>query len=181
MATQWWAPDDHLVTAVLAGSTLTMDDLAPADRCWLVAGLITAGLTAEDIRDRMRCSLRSVRAIRAEPMTELARLMQNETSHFGDELRLARSELARERTTRRDAEAENARLRGQLDRLVATMTGQEPRCSEGHLMDRYNTYVQASTGRRWCRQCHRDRQRAYRARVRERANRDTEMCHVSSP
>ena len=46
-----WRPDHLLVPAVLAGSPVTMADLAPADRAWAVAGLMRAGHTADRAAD----------------------------------------------------------------------------------------------------------------------------------
>ena len=157
-----WQPDDQLVPALLAGTSRTMADLEGPDRCWAVAGLTLAGLTADDIADRMDCSLRLVRAVRAEPMTQVCLTAQTDAEHFAEELRLARTELARSATAHHAAVAENDRLRGQLDRMIAAATGEPPRCSKGHLFDRGNTYYHPRTGTRQCRTCHRERQQEYR-------------------
>lgn len=143
-----------------------MADLSGPDRCWLVAGLTLARLTAEDIADRMRCSLRLVRTIRADPMTQVCLRMQTETSAFSDEIRLARSEhrasvLALEAMT-----AERDRLRLQVDRLLSAAMLGEPPCPRcGTPITGYNAY--AWRGRTFCRECHRVRQANYRARQRE--------------
>ena len=47
-------------------------------------------------------------------------------------------------------------------RLIAPADG--PRCSRGHEMTKYNTYERG--GRRWCRECHRERQATYRLKSR---------------
>lgn len=157
-----WHPDEQLVAALLAGTSRTMADLDLPDRCWAVAGLTLAGLTADEIKDRMGCSLRSVRAVRAEPMTQVCLMAQTEAEHFTEELRLARAELARSATAERAAVAENARLRDQLDRMIAAASGEPPRCSRGHLFDKGNTYRHPRTGARQCRRCHAERQQEYR-------------------
>lgn len=158
-----WEPDDQLVAAALAGTTRTMADLDPPDRCWVVAGLMLAGYTAEDISDRLSCSLRLVRTVRADPMTEVCLLMQTETRNFTDELRMVSMEL-RAALRRLDATTvELERTRGQLRR---TISGQaDPVCPEGHVLAGYNRYT-APSGKVYCRQCHRDSQARYRTRRR---------------
>jgi hypothetical protein len=140
-----------------------MADLSVPDRCWLVAGLTLARLTADDIADRMRCSLRLVRTIRAEDMTQVCLRIQQETEHFTDELRLARSEHRAAITALESMTRERDRLRGQLDRLLdAHLAGDCPRC--GTPVAGYNAYTWR--GRTFCRECHRRRNLAYRARNR---------------
>lgn len=142
-----------------------MQDLPGPDRSWLVAGLTVHGLTAKDIADRTGCSIRLVKSIRAEDMTQVCVVALRETRAFTDELRLVRSELAVLDRTKSDVEAELGRVRLQLDRLIdAQITGGAvPVCSAGHAMTAYNTYIQKSSGKRFCRECHRDRQARYRA------------------
>ncbi|WP_237569284.1 NAD(P)H-dependent flavin oxidoreductase [Mycolicibacterium lacusdiani] len=48
-----------------------MTQLPIEDRAWLVSGLTLRVLTAKDIAERLGCSLRLVRAIRAEPITHV--------------------------------------------------------------------------------------------------------------
>ena len=157
-----WEPDEQLVHSVLAHRSV--GDLTVHDRAWVVAGLTRAGLTAEDIADRLSCSLRLVRTIRADPMTQVCSRMQAESEHFADEIRLLRSELRASAARASAAELEVSRLRRQLVRLT---TPPEQSCSRGHdLSSPYAVYVQQRTGRRFCRECHRERQAAYRARAR---------------
>ena len=67
-----WEPDEQLVPAVLASVRgYSMAALSFPDRCWVVAGLTLAGLTAEEIAERLACSLRLVRSLRAEDMTQV--------------------------------------------------------------------------------------------------------------
>lgn len=139
-----------------------MSELSAADRSWVVAGLTLAGLTAEEIRDRLACSLRSVRAIRAEPMTQICLIYQREVDNFANEMRLAVSSSAGLRRALHDATIERDRLRSQLDNVLdARMVGESVDvCGRGHLLTAYNTYI--NNGRRWCRECHAERQRDYR-------------------
>ena len=47
---------------------LPITELTGPDRAWVVAGLAAAGWTAEETAAQLRCSLRLIRQIRAEPM-----------------------------------------------------------------------------------------------------------------
>ena len=153
------------MVAVLAGSSRTMADLSAPDRCWLVAGLTLARLTAEDIADRMRCSLRLVRTIRAEDMTQVCLRMQEESEHFASELRLARSEHRAALATVAAVTGERDRLRGQLDRMLDAHTLGAPPCPKcGTPVAGYNAYQWRE--RKFCRECHRRRQASYRAKSR---------------
>lgn len=138
-----------------------MATLSDADRAWVVAGLTHAGMPSEEIAERMSCSLRQVYTIKAQPMTSVCLLMQQESRMFADELRMVSLEL-RAATVRLVTTAEeNTRLRGQLQRAIAGT----PMCSAGHPLDRYNSYHRPD-GRTDCRQCHRERAVRYRARRR---------------
>jgi hypothetical protein len=158
-----WHPDDQLIAAVLAGPGYrTMAALSPADRCWVVAGLRIAGLTAEQTRDRLKpCSLRLVRSILAEPMTTMAIRYQLETAHFADEMRLARSEFRHVTKQLMDAAGELDRTKRQLDRMItARATGARPCRTCGTPLDRYNAYEHS--GKLHCRTCHRNREQRRR-------------------
>ncbi|UJQ86597.1 helix-turn-helix DNA-binding domain protein [Mycobacterium phage PenguinLover67] len=162
-----WRPDEQLVPALLAGSPTTMADLCPADRAWAVASMKLEGLTAEQIKERLECSLRLVRSIAADPGAIFARLYLIEREAFGDTLRMMQSEVAR--LDRERAEAISAadrykrQLDGMLDRLMTGETGPAfPKC--GHPKTRYNTYVAPKTGKESCRMCHADAQRRYEER-----------------
>lgn len=158
-----WEPDDQLVPAVLAGvRAYRMALLSHPDRCWVVAGLTLAGLTAEDIAERLSCSLRLVRALRADDMTQVCLRVQRETDSFRDELRLAHTERRAARLACQAKDLEIAQLRAQVHRLITPADG--PRCSRGHAMTKYNTYHR--NGRNFCRECHRERQAAYRLKSR---------------
>lgn len=167
MPEQRWSPDELLIPAVLCGGTRRMSDLSAADRAWLVAGLTRAGVTAESIADRMSCSLRLVRTIKADPMTALATMMQAESDNFANEMRLLRSEHSRALAAADAAQAELESARRQIARLTtAAAARRATHCTAGHALTLYNTYV-ASTGKRYCRECHRLRQARYRSQRRQ--------------
>lgn len=134
-------------------SSWKMTDMSASDRCWLVAGLTLAGVTAQDIADRLSCSLRLVRTIRAEDMTQVCFLAQQREAALADEVR--KTELAHRLTTRELAEANTDmdRLRLQLDQIidahVAGTLSVFPRC--GHPKVGYNVYEHG--GRTYCREC----------------------------
>lgn len=160
--TDWaedWEPDHLLVPAVLAASRPIATIAAKQDRCWLVAGLKVAGLTADDMADRLKCSLRLVRTLMAEPMTLVCRMYLAEADAFGEELRLVRHELA-VRTRHLELERDEAeRVRDQRDRMLDMVLTGEPIAvcrRAGHLMDKYNTYVHPKTKKRSCRACRYD-------------------------
>lgn len=158
-----WSPDEQMVSAVLAGGGRhRMADLDTPDRCWLVAGLTLAGMTAEDIRDRLGCSLRLVRAIRAEPMTQLCLIYQREVATFANEMRLAQSAAHEHVRALREVVSDRNKLKEQLDRVIDARLVGDPvdTCGKGHLMVAWNVYWHG--GRRWCRECHAARQRDYR-------------------
>lgn len=161
-----WEPDEQLVPSLLAQprSARKMSSFPIADRCWLVAGLTAHGLTASEIAHKMWCCVRQVKAIRAEDLYQVCFLMQREAKTFTDEVRLVRTELTATAQTLAETEAEAARLRGQVDNLITARMNGGGECSKGHAMTPYNTYVQPKTGKRFCRECHRERQSGYRRR-----------------
>lgn len=62
-----WAPDEALVEKVrMVGCSIR--DLSTEDRTWTVVSLSAMGWTAQDIADRMGCSLRLIRNIKADPV-----------------------------------------------------------------------------------------------------------------
>lgn len=171
--TDWaedWSPDHGLVPAVLAASRPISTITAKQDRCWLVAGLKESGLTADDIADRLKCSLRLVRTLLAEDMATVCRAYHAEAETFGEELRLTRHELAVRTRELVDVQAEADRVREQRDRMIdMAMTGEKVQvCARaGHLLDRYTVYVHPATGKRSCRKCRAE------AVLRCRSNSDT--------
>lgn len=64
-----WIPDDGLVEKVrLIGYPIKdlPEDTKEIDRMWIVVGLSALGWTAQEIADRMDCSLRLIRNIKAD-------------------------------------------------------------------------------------------------------------------
>lgn len=64
-----WIPDDGLVEKVrLIGYPIKdlPEDTKDIDRMWIVVGLSALGWTAQEIADRMDCSLRLIRNIKAD-------------------------------------------------------------------------------------------------------------------
>lgn len=155
-----WQPDPHLIPAVLAAGNRAIASIkSKQDRCWLVAGLKVEGLTAEDMRDRLKCSLRLIRSLLAEDMTTVCLLYHAESMAFREELRLSRHELTVRTRELSDTVAEAIRVREQRDRMIdMAMTGDPIRVCRraGHVMDKYNTYTDPGTGKTSCRQCRHD-------------------------
>ena len=162
-----WHPDEQLVPAILAGGGHRMSDLSPHDRAWVVAELKDRGLTADQIRSWLGCSLRTVRFIAAEPAVDMARLYLRERENFADELRMNSTEVRRLAAELATTAAERDRYKLQLDRLLdAHLTGEAgPTFRCGHPKSKYNTYTAPKTGKTSCRCCHADAQADYRART----------------
>lgn len=154
-----WQPDHQLIAAVLAQTRHHSTITCKTDKCWLIAGLTESErMKAEDIADRLKCSLRMVRTLLAEPRTKAFRMYFREASTFREELSLSQHEL-RVRTSelaaaRRDVD----RLKRQKDQLLdAAMTGEPIKlCKHNHLMTKYNTYEHPATGKKSCRTCRRE-------------------------
>lgn len=112
-----WEPDLNLLVHARMGVCRAVDLDGP-DRAWVVAGLSALGLTADEIADRLKCSLRLVRQIKAEPMTIVA------TYALGvqDKLDRARLLITRQREEHqrelRRAAAQLARCRWQRDQYI---------------------------------------------------------------
>lgn len=160
MALDRWEPDRNIVAAVLSTpkATRKMTDLSGPDRSWLVAGLTLAGMTAQSIAERMSCSLRLVRTVRAEDMTQVCFLAQQQERVLADQLRQAELSHRLMRLELKSAE----RLRRQLDQIVdAHVTGTLsvfPRC--GHPKVGYNVY--RCRKREYCRTCRTEWDRTHR-------------------
>lgn len=138
------------------------------------------GMTAQEIADRLGCSLRLVRSIRAMDMTQVCVYAYERVAEVEAELSEARSALVAERQGHARTRAEVGRLREQLDRLVVALRrGEGVRvCSAGHALVGYNAYRRG--GRVFCRECARLRAAAYRARRRETcADRQDHTCGVT--
>lgn len=163
-----WKPDALLVPALLAGSPTRMDDLNGADRAWAVVVMTDdEAMTAEEIADRLDCSLRLVRTILAGPEAALTRLYRAEVEAFEMTHSMQSGEVTRLATALADTEAERDRLAAQRDRLLqltlAERAGEVHRC--GCPVTRYNTYIDPR-GKRQCREHRRQAVARHRARKR---------------
>lgn len=171
-----WVPDEQLVASVLGsprawrGAT----ELSGPDRAWLVAGLTAAGLTAADIAGRLSCSVRLVKSIRADDLAAVSVWAQREVGKLAD---VARVERVAHEATRQElgrVRAEAARLRSQVDELVAKLaqgSSIEVFGGCGHPKAKWNLYLHRGIDRKgreslreFCRECNRDRAAKYRAR-----------------
>ena len=152
------------------------------DRSWLVAGLTLAGVTAQDIADKMSCSLRLVRTIRAEDMTQVCYLAQQQLATMADDLRQA--ELNQRLTAREltKSRAETERVQGRLDQITDKLAVGEPirTCYRGHpLLDDDDVY--RSGGRAYCRECNRENTINYRRKQkRAEQQRHSGVCRTES-
>lgn len=173
-----WQPDHQLIAAVLAGPRSIRTLRSKPDRCWVVAGLCAEGMTAENQADRLKTSVRTIRTIMSEPMTKVFRLFFAESEAFAEELHLVQHELQIRTVALAEITAEEGRVRAQRDRMIdMAMTGEPVRvCSRaGHVMDKYNTYRHAKTGKTACRLCR------YNAQRRARGLPEiTELCQLAT-
>ncbi len=102
-------------------------------------------------------------------MTAVCVYALTESTNFASELRLAKSDNTNLRRHVQQLTDEVERTKSKLDRLVdAHIVGVRccPKC--GSPMDKWNTYV--CNGKDYCRECHRQRSKMYRARRREYAD-----------
>lgn len=163
-----WAPDSQLIASFLAGSPRTIADLSALDRCWVVAGLSARGIKAEEIRDRLKCSLRLVRTIKALAATKALMYAAVETRAFEQELALRDSALGAVRRELEEVRASRDRYKDKLDNLIdAHITGIEKCGRCGTPFDLGNTYTEVDASgyrKRRCRNCRRLAQQAYRDR-----------------
>lgn len=120
-----WEPDPHLIDAANQGR-LRMADLSLADRSWVVAGLQAGGLTAGETAMRLRCSLRLIRTIRADPMTSVCLFaMEQSVVMAAACAQLQRQVADAQRQTFVEAQRLNT-MKAERDRLVDTLAGRKP-------------------------------------------------------
>lgn len=112
-----WQPDDNLIDHARLCPVSILDMSGP-DRAWVVAGLSAAGWTAEETARALKCSLRLIRQIRAEPMCTVATYAltareqhRDERFHLTEELRHAHRRIAGLR-------GELARITNQRNQLI---------------------------------------------------------------
>jgi len=113
-----WQPDEALLLTVRTRS-LEIRELSGPDRSWIVAGLSSRGWTVAAIADRLRCSLRLVQTVKAEPMTRVAVYALDMSARLTRErdLRMSEESAARIRAAEQDRIIE--RLTAQRDALLA--------------------------------------------------------------
>lgn len=171
MTCERWEPDSHIIDAALTASKfrMRMTDLSEPNRCWLVAGLTLAGVTAQDIADRLSCSLRLVRTIRADHMTQVCMMAQHREAALREQMRKVELEYKLARRGLDLARAEVERLRYHRDQILDAHTAGTisvfPRC--GHPRVGYNVY--RSKRREYCRECRRTWDQTHRKRTRAAA------------
>lgn len=171
-----WRPDAQLVAAVLAKPRHHSELASKTDKCWVVAGLTADGMVAEDIADRLKCSLRLIRTLIADPRTKVFRMYLAAMEASVQELALVQHELRTTTIALDQRTAELARMTAQRNRLIDMAAVGEPikLCRRGqHIMDRYNTYEHPATGKRSCRTCRRE------AKARSRNGVVTQVTTVS--
>lgn len=117
-----WQPDENLVDYVRL-TPLPITRLTGPDRAWVVAGLTARGWTAEDTARQLKCSLRLIRQIRAEPMYAVARyaLSLREQLLTAD-VRLADQTRQANRTVN-GLQAELRRVTNQRNKLIDKRAG----------------------------------------------------------
>lgn len=112
-----WRPDPALVFAVHA-RVVPIADMSGMDRAWIVAALTAEGWTVAAISARLKCSLRLVQQIKAEPMTKVALYaltLERELTEFRSLHHMA-GRIAGQEITSRDARI--AVLQDQRDRML---------------------------------------------------------------
>jgi hypothetical protein len=116
-----WQPDDALAVTVRT-RCLPISTLEGPDRAWAVAALTVDGWTVSAIADRLKCSLRLIQQIKAEPMTMVAvyALACRRDLRMQQALHRFDAHVAAAALSSRDTEI--ARLRQQRDTLLGYTT-----------------------------------------------------------
>jgi hypothetical protein len=159
-----WLPDEQIVDAVMAGGKRDLETFTKLDRCWIVAGLGARGMSGDDVAEKLGCTTRTIRKIRALPETRAFIYAATETANFRKETALLTSGLRATQSRLATSELCLERTREKLDRLIdASIVGTETcrRCQTP--WDKVNTYYCGE--KRYCRECSRRRQRTYRDRL----------------
>lgn len=127
-----WEPDDAMVLTVRT-RVLPHGQLSGPDRAWVVASLTVQGWTVAAIAERLRCSLRLVQQIKAEPMTLVALYALSMRRQLSDERSLRRLEslaAARQHTT---DHATITRITSQRDALLDYLAKEHPMPAKPHI------------------------------------------------
>lgn len=201
---QRWEPDTNLVAAVLSvpRTTFKLTDLNWHDRCWLVAGLGKkvlgeAGLTAQEIANRTRCSLRLVRDIRAEELTQGFVVAHKLNAALTSELSSERSVHSATRRNLEERTYAGDQLQKRFDQLIEAMAKAKRKaqfsdkpdkqgnlvklCSKNHPIVGYNLYRYTDKNghtREICRECNRQRVAKCRA-SKQKPQRET-ACNATA-
>jgi hypothetical protein len=125
-----WTPDPALVLSVRS-RTVPIARLAAPDRAWVVAALTLDGWTVRAIADRLKCSLRLIQQIKAEPMTHMAVFAMSTERALLEERNLRRLEgrlAAHETAALQDRVTA---LTEQRDRLIGQMARRQREVSRG--------------------------------------------------
>lgn len=115
-----WSPDPALVLTVRSRD-VPIASLSTPDRAWVVAALTVEGWTVRAIADRLRCSLRLVQQIKAEPIARMAVYAMQVQRALASEQAVRRLEA---RITAQEADTLRARvdaLTDQRNALVAQL------------------------------------------------------------
>lgn len=120
-----WQPDENLIDHTRL-CPLPITRLSGPDRAWVVAGLTAQGWTAEETARQLKCSLRLIRQIRAEPMYQVARyaLVLRDQVLTAD-VRMADQTRQANRTIA-GLQAELRRVTNQRNKLIDKRTGRVP-------------------------------------------------------
>jgi hypothetical protein len=116
-----WKPDPSLVLAARAGAVKGAG-LEACDRAWAVALLMEGeGLTGAEAAETLRCSLRLVRLIRAEPLYPLAAHAASLTRQLADTESAASNQIRDMQRDHTRLSTEIVRLTSQKERLITSL------------------------------------------------------------
>lgn len=115
-----WEPDDALVFTVRT-RVLPIGNLSGPDRAWIVASLTIQGWTVASIAGRLKCSLRLIQQIKAEPLTVVAMYALGLQRQLVEERSLRRLECLAASQTLAETEHAVGRLTRQRDALLDRM------------------------------------------------------------
>lgn len=115
-----WHPDENMLDTARAGN-YDIRTLTGPDRSWVVAGLSAHGYTAEAIGTLLHCSLRLIRQIMAEPMTQVVHYAMTIAAELDAAERRYQTELRACELAEMNAYREAARRKVQRDKLIEAM------------------------------------------------------------
>lgn len=127
-----WQPDDGLIYAV-QHRPVPIADLSGPDRAWIVAYLTAQGWTVASIAERLRCSLRLVQQIKAEPMTTVATHCQGLRRQMDEQACMHHMESIAQASDLAAAQARICALERQRDILLHRLLERDRRYEVPHL------------------------------------------------